>query len=163
MQLTPFLSYYEHLAKLSQVANKKTMFLAYLLSNMVFSKSVRLYIVDITQHLKLEIMKEIAPELKDTRAAINRANQYLQELKKVELIKPMKGLRGTWAFDPMSFSGIHYVSKDLRSKNSKVFLTYQFTRDEVTAELRAYNEQGDEVFFKDGEEFDGKLKVVGDE
>jgi hypothetical protein len=70
-----FITYYEALAKLNQVANKQTMFLAHVLYHMDFDKKTRQYLVDISTSKKKRIMKEISPTVKE-ESLLNLANQY---------------------------------------------------------------------------------------
>ena len=121
---TPFISYYEHLAKLAQIANKQTLFLARILYLMEFSKEHRQYFVDMSQFRKLEIMKEISPLVED-KNALTLANQYLNKLKKAGFIRSIG--KGVWIVDPMSYGKYRSVSKSLRTENATMFLTSEYS------------------------------------
>ena len=119
-----FISYYEHLAKLAQVANKQTMFLAHMLSNMEFDRGSKQYIVDMSTVRKINIMQEVSPEVPKDRALAN-ANQYLNKLSKVGLVRSAG--HGAWVVDPMCYGQNAIVSGQLRKENKKIFATYEFT------------------------------------
>lgn len=121
-----FISYFEHLAKLAQVANKQTMFLAHMLSDMEFDKSSNQYMVDMSTVRKIKIMEEVSPEVPKDRALAN-ANQYLNKLSKVGLVRSVG--HGAWLIDPTCYGQHRVISGSLRKENKKIFATYEFTLD----------------------------------
>lgn len=121
-----FISYYQHLAKLSRVANKQTMFLAHILSHMYFDKELKQYIVDLSTLKKDMIMKEVSPDLPPEKRGLN-ADQYINKLKKAGLINKYKS--GAWLVDPLSYGQYKHVSHGLRQHNAKIFETRVFTSD----------------------------------
>ena len=127
----PFLSYYEHIAKLSQVANKQTIFLAHLLWDMNFDSEIKQYIVDMSAYKKIKIMKEISPEI-DDKNLLKLANQYLNKLKKADLINTTSK-RGVWAINPMCYGQRYMISKDMREENYKLYTKIAFDKDGMTS------------------------------
>ncbi len=119
----PFITYYEAIAKLAQVANKQTMFLSHILYNMEFSREHKQYIVDMSTAKKISIMKEISPAVKDS-ALLNLGNQYLNKLKKADFIRPVG--RGIWLVNPMCYGKFRMISKHLRTENTKVYANMIF-------------------------------------
>jgi hypothetical protein len=135
----PFISYYEHIAKLAQVANKQTVFLAHLLHQMEFNKEQRQYYVDMSTYKKLKIMKEISPGVED-KNLLNLANQYLSKLKKADFIKNVS--RGIWLVNPICYGQYRAVSKTLRNENVKVYNYAIFDKDGII-------DEGSSVAFED--------------
>ena len=136
---TPFISYYQHIAKLSRVANKQTLFLAHLLSHMYFDKEIRQYIVDMSPIKKDNIMREVSPDIPEHNR--NRlANQYLNKLKRAGLINNFG--RGAWMVDPLSYGQYKHISHGLRQQNAKIFESREFTssvKDKVKTTVEAYD------------------------
>lgn len=136
-----YMCYYAHLAKLSVVANKQTMFLAHMLYKMEWSSEARQMIVTLTSFDKRNIMKSLDS---DTVDANRLANQYLRKLKDAGLIKSLGG--GAWLVDPASFSGAKYVDKKWRDKNSIIYETRVFTSDgEEDCSAYIVTEDGEKV------------------
>lgn len=130
----PFISYFEHLAKLSQVANKQTMFLAHMLSEMYFDREDRQYKVDMSSATKIRIMQQVSPHIPEDKALAN-ANQYLSKLRKAGLVKSY-GRYGLWLVDPMCYGQQRIITKELRRQNSRVYQEYVFTADGFSSEAR---------------------------
>jgi len=110
------MTYYESMAKMAVIANKKTNFLAHLLHRMEFDTEKKILYVDVSPMIKRDILKAIGAESKNP---LILASQYLSELQKADLIKSMGG--GRYTVDPMSFGYAKYVPKDLREKASKIY------------------------------------------
>lgn len=125
----PFISYYEHLAKLSQVANKQTMFLSHLLWEMDFDTDTKQYLADMSSHKKIKIMKEVSPDIEE-KNLLKLANQYLNKLKKLGIISP-SGRRGLWLVNPTCYGQRYVVSKQLREDNLKIYSATIFTKDGI--------------------------------
>ena len=153
--MAAFMSYFEHLAKLSQVANRQTMFLAHMLSNMTYDRKLHLNVVDMSPRVKLGIMEEICPELSDTAVALNRANQYLSKLKKSGLVKPMTGVRGVWMIDPESYGYHQFIDKRVRKTRAKIYATYEFTADNAEPKMTVTDEDGNTLHQTSEEPTDG--------
>ena len=102
----PFMTYYESMAKMAVIANKKTNFLAHLLHRMEFDTEKKILYVDVSPMIKRDILKAIGAESKNP---LILASQYLSELQKADLIKSMGG--GRYTVDPMSFGYAKYVPK----------------------------------------------------
>ncbi len=119
------MSYYEHLAKLAFVANKKTLFLMHLLSRMEFDESTKINYVDLSPGVKRDILKSIGAK---SANPLTLASQYIQTLQKAGLIKSIGSSR--FMVDPMSFSYGKYVPKELREKSAKIFVQHVFIGDE---------------------------------
>lgn len=126
---TPFISYYSHIAKLTRVANKQTIFLAHILAHMYFDKEMKQYIVDMSPIKKDQIMREVSPDIPEENRG-RLANQYLNKLKTAGLINNYK--KGAWLVDPMSYGQYKHVSHGLRQHNAKIF------------EKRTFNSEGEE-------------------
>lgn len=112
----PFMSYYEHIAKLSLVANKQTLFLAHILSRLEFNRSTKQLIVDLPPRVRRQILEDLGIESKDP---LNLAKGYIRQLVKAGLIKSIGG--GSYVVDPESYGYSGYVPKDLRAKASAVY------------------------------------------
>ncbi len=128
MATTPFIAYYEHLAKLAQVANKQTFFLAHILYHMEFDQVNKQYYVDISTMKKLQIMAEVSPNMKPENR-LNLANQYINKLKKAGFIRSLS--RGVWLVNPMCYGKYRSVSKGLRTENAKIYTSAEFTADQL--------------------------------
>ncbi len=124
----PFYAYYEHLAKLSQVANKQTMFLAHILYHMRFDQVNKQYYTDLSTLKKEQIMAEISPDL-NPKNYLHTADQYLQKLKKTGLIRNLG--RGVWLINPECYGQYRTVSKELRTQNAKLYMSAEFTADRL--------------------------------
>jgi len=125
MQSSPFLTYYEHLAKLSQVANKQTLFFAHLLLKMEYHEESKQNIVSLTPRDKKQILKAIQKPSKDgsiPKESVNPlrlASQYLSRLQGVGLIKYIGDC--SYAIDPRSYGYSKYVPKHLRERSGKLY------------------------------------------
>ena len=115
-----FISYYEHLAKLSQVANKQTMFLAHIMYHMEFDAENKQYIVDLSVMRKTSIMDAISPDSK-SRNVVNLANQYIATLKKAGFIRSLG--HNVWGINPTCYGSYRPISKNLRTENAKLYST----------------------------------------
>lgn len=122
----PFISYYEHIAKLAQVANKQTIFLAHILHQMEFNQDNKQYFIDMSTYKKLQIMKEISPDVED-KNLLNLANQYLSKLKKADFIKNVS--RGLWLVHPECYGKYRMISKSLREENARIYTTAVFDKN----------------------------------
>ena len=122
----PFITYYEALAKLSQIANKQTMFLGHILHEMEYEKELRQFLVDLSTYKKTQIMKKISPDVAE-KQLLNLANQYLSKLQKAGLIRNLG--RGLWAVDPSCYGKFRIIPKDLRHKNQEIFMSMKFGPD----------------------------------
>jgi hypothetical protein len=121
----PFMTYFEHLSKLAFVANKKTLFLAHLLSRMEFDETIKIMYVDLSPMVKRDILKAIGAK---SNNPLSLASQYIQSLQKAGLIKSIGSSR--FMIDPMSYSYAKYVPKALREKSSKIFIQHVFSQDD---------------------------------
>jgi len=121
---TVFMSYFEHLAKLSEVANKQTMFLAHLLYRMEFESRSKQFIVSLSPHDKRKILKDIGCE---SKAPLKLASQYIHILVKSELIQYVGG--SAYLVCPKSYGSYKYIDKQLRDKNSRIYETRVFSED----------------------------------
>lgn len=120
-----FMCYYEHLAKLSQIANKQTLFLAHVLYRMEWNGESKQFIAYLTTAQKREIINAIGSNSKNP---LESAKQYIASLTKVGLIKSIGG--GAYLIDPASYGGSKYVPKNLRMKNAQLYETRVFTETE---------------------------------
>jgi hypothetical protein len=138
----PFMSYYEHIAKLATVANKRTLFLAHLLHRMEFDDENRIMYVDTPPMVKREILRDIGAESKNP---LLLASQYLSTLQKAGLIKSVGSSR--YIIDPSSYSYGKYISKSLREKTAVIYNTgvYEIYSE---GEVQAY------IIDNDGERID---------
>ena len=134
-----FITYYEALAKLNQVANKQTMFLAHILYHMDFDKRTRQYLVDMSTSRKMTIMREISPAVKE-ESLLNLANQYLSKLQKAELIRNLG--RGIWLVDPMCYGKFKMITPELRKENAKAYLTMVFDPNKLIETELKITEEG---------------------
>ena len=123
MQSQPFYTYYEAMAKLSQIANKQTLFLGHLLHDMNYDKDLRQFLVDMSTWKKTQIMKLISPNVAES-SRLNLANQYLHKLQKTGIIRNLG--RGLWAVDPACYGRFRIIDKDLRQMNHKIFVNMRF-------------------------------------
>ena len=137
-----FMCYYEHLAKLSRIANKQTLFLAHVLYRMEWNKESKQFIAYLTTAQKREIINAIGCDCKNP---LNSVKQYIGALTKAGMIKSIGG--GAYLIDPASYGGSKYVPKNLRMKNSKLYETMVFT--ETTGDVeQSY------IVTEDGERID---------
>lgn len=138
---THFIAYYQHIAKLSQIANKQTIFLAYILYHMEFDNKENQYYADLSTARKIEIMKKISPEVEPDKL-LNLANQYINKLKKADLIKSWG--RGVWGVNPLCYGAHRPISKNLREQNVKVYSTAVFTSqglETINTEIKVIDEE----------------------
>lgn len=126
MANAPFITYFEALAKLSQIANKQTMFLGHILHEMDYDKNLRQFLVDLSTYKKTNIMKQISPDVAE-KSLLNLANQYLSKLQKTGIIRNLG--RGLWAVDPSCYGKFRIIPKDLRHKNRDIFMNMRFGPD----------------------------------
>jgi len=122
----PFITYYEALAKLSQIANKQTLFLAHILHEMEYEKELRQFLVDLSTYKKTQIMKQISPDVAE-KSLLNLANQYLSKLQKTGIIRNLG--RGLWSVDPSCYGKFRIIPKDLRHKNKEVYMGMKFGQE----------------------------------
>jgi len=135
-----FIAYYQHIAKLAQVANKQTIFLAYVLYHMEFDSDKKQYYADLSTAKKIEIMKKVSPEV-DSDKLLNLSNQYINKLKKADLIKSWG--RGVWGVNPICYGAQRPISKSLREENVKVYSTAVFTKNGLeTVDTKVVDEEG---------------------
>ena len=138
---TVFMSYFEHLAKLSEVANKQTMFLAHLLYRMEFDGNLKQFIVSLSPHDKRKILKDIGC---NSKAPLKLASQYIHILVKSELIKYVGG--SAYLVCPKSYGSYKYIDKRLRDKNSMVYETRVFSeKNDGVTEFYIITEDGERV------------------
>ena len=120
----PFISYYEHIAKLLRIANKQTLFLAHVLSRMEFNDETKLLYVDLPPMVRRDILKSIGVK---SQKPLIAASQYISVLQKAGLIKSIGSSR--YMVDPESYGYAKYVPKNLREKSSKIFSQHVFNID----------------------------------
>lgn len=116
----PFMAYYEHIAKLSVIANKQTLFLSHLLCRMEFKDGQ--LVVDMNAKVKREIMRALGGRSKDP---LRLASQYLIKLQRAGLCKSLG--EGRYQINPTCYSYGRYVSKDLRDKAGTIFLHTKYS------------------------------------
>lgn len=138
-----YMCYYTHLAKLSVVANKQTLFLAHMLYRMEWHEESKQYVVNLNAHQKRDIMKAI--NFTGKTSLIRMANQYLNTISKSGLIQPAGG--GMYLLDPRSYSGSKYVPKKYRDRGGVIYETRTFT-SECEGEVETY------IVTEDGERID---------
>jgi len=122
----PYIAYYEHLAKLACIANKKTMFLAHLLHRLEYDPDLNMCAVSLTAYDKRKILKDIGAI---SSSPLVLASQYLTQLQKAGLIKSIGG--GRFIIDPMSYGYAKYIPKQVRDRSSKIFENRVFTDDSI--------------------------------
>jgi len=141
MSRKPFMCYYEHIAKLSQIANKQTMFLAHLLSMIEYDSDTKQTLVILAPHDKIMIMKSIGCESKNM---LNLANQYLRRICESGLIKSIG--RGAYLVDPSSYSYAKYIPQKLRQESSHIYETRVFSsNDEGIDSAYIITEDGERI------------------
>lgn len=119
-----YICYFEHLAKLSTIANKQTMFLAQLLYRMEFNNEAKQFVINLTTAQKREIIHAISPS---STNPLNLAKQYITKIAKANIIKPMG--EGQYLVNPECYGGSKYMPKALRIKNGVVYETRAFKRN----------------------------------
>ena len=124
---SPYIAYYTHIAQLKQYANKHTVFMAHMLSMMVFDPETKQNVVSLNPRVKRNIMTNIEAKCKDP---LRSANQYLVRLKKSGVIKSIGG--GDYLVDPESYGYAKYVGLELRLKSKAIYCSYEFTDNGVT-------------------------------
>lgn len=128
----PFMSYYEHIAKLSLVANKQTLFLAHVLSRMEYDSTSKQLLVDLTPRVRRLILKELGVTSKNP---LNLAKGYIRQLTKAGLIKPLG--QGTYCIDPESYGYSKYVPKDLRERAGAIYEETTFHKlEDVVSQVK---------------------------
>ena len=137
---SPYIAYYTHLIKLSQIANKQTMFLSHMLTMMHYDKESKQNVVSMTQRTKRKIMDALGYTGSNP---LKTADQYINRLKKKKMIASMGG--GDWAVDPEDYGYAKYVGLELRMKSKAIFCSYQFTEDGVTETHSIIDEDGTKV------------------
>jgi hypothetical protein len=141
---TAYMCYFEHLAKLSIIANKQTLFLARMLYLMEFNIEAKQFVVNLTTAQKRDIVNAVSP---DSKNPLNLAKQYILKLVQANIIKPLGG--GQYLVNPECYGGGKYVPKGLRTKNSAIYETRVFKADtESGAVESAY------IITDDGEKVD---------
>ena len=127
-----FMTYYEHIAKLSVIANKQTLFLAHALSRAEFDYDLKQLVVELSPRIKKQILLDIGAKSKNP---LNLAKGYLSQLTKAGLLKFIGS--GTYAIDPESYSYSKYISKELRQRSTRIFdkLTYESNGKEISSEI----------------------------
>lgn len=124
---SPYIAYYTHLIKLSQIANKQTMFLSHMLTMMHYDKNSKQNVVSMTQRAKRMIMTELGYKGSNP---LKSADQYINRLKMKKMIASVGG--GDWAVDPEDYGYAKYVGLELRMKSKAIFCTYEFDDNGVT-------------------------------
>jgi len=119
-----YMCYYEHLAKLARVVDKKTMFLSHLLFRMEWEKDTRQMVINLSPHIKRQIMDIVSP---DCGNKIKMANRYLSLYTGAGILKSLGG--SAYLVDPMCYGGHKYVPKQLRLNNAKIYETRVFTEE----------------------------------
>ena len=139
--------YSEHIDALSQISNKRTMFLSHLIFRSEWNKEIGLNVVIIAPIVKREIVKEVCGDVKNP---INTADQNLRALEKAGLIKNLKG--GGYALNPKHFGFAKYVNKEARNKAFKIYEERVFLGD-GTQKRKAYfyTDSGDLIDIEDSE------------
>ena len=135
-----FMCYFEHLAKLSRIANKQTLFLAHVLYRMDFDPKSKQYVVSLSAFDKKSIISDIGS---DTTNALSMASHYLTTLCKAGLLRYIGD--GAYIVDPMSFSIGKYVPKQLRRANSIIYETRIFKDDGVDTKAYIITENGEKI------------------
>lgn len=138
----PFMSYYEHIAKLAMVANKRTLFLAHVLSRIEWHDEQKILYVDLPAMVKRDILKAIGAESENPLVL---ASQYINTLVKAGLIKSMGSSR--YAIDPQSYSYAKNISKPIRDKAAKIYQTSVFDAGAAVVETWAEDHQGNRFDF----------------
>ena len=138
----PFMSYYEHIAKLAMVANKRTLFLAHVLSRIEWHEEQKILYVDLPAMVKRDILKAIGAESENPLVL---ASQYINTLVKAGLIKSMGSSR--YAIDPQSYSYAKNIPKSMRDKAAKIYQTSVFDVDAKVVETWAEDEKGNRIDF----------------
>lgn len=118
-----FVTYYNHLAKLSRVANKQTLFLAHILYRMHYKSDSGMLVATLTAHDKKQIMKDIGST---ARNVLNTADQYISNLQKHGLLKSIGN--GAYLIDPVSY-GTAYVSSKVRMRAGQIYEQRVFKED----------------------------------
>jgi len=132
-----FMLYTEQIAKLTQIANKQTMFLVHVLFYADFDKDSKQYTVDLSVARKKEILRKL--DSKST-AGTNMANQYLAKISKAGIMKSIGD--GRWLINPKGFSGYKYVPKKFRNANAAIYETRVFTEGGVKTEAYIIDAEG---------------------
>ncbi len=136
-----FVAYYAHLAKLARVANKQTLFLAYILYQADYDKKTGALIVNLNAALKRKIIEKIESETGDK---LRLAGQYLTKLKRAGLIKSLGG--GMYSVDPESFGSGRYVSLRQRGIAAKIFESRIFNQNgTISIDTYVLDENGEKI------------------
>lgn len=136
-----FMAYFEHLAKLSSIANKQTLFLAHILYRMEYDESAKQFVATLTKYDKKSILKSIGCE---SKSPLNLAGQYILKLTDSGLIKSIGD--GAYIIDPMSYGSYKYIPKHIRIKGSKIYEHRVFS-DDVNGVIESYivTEDGEKI------------------
>jgi len=129
--------YVEQTAKLTQIANKQTMFLIHILFYVDYHEASKQYIVDLSPARKLEILNKIGVK---ANGSTNLANQYLNKLSKANLMKSIS--RGRWLINPLGFSNYQYIKKKFRESNARIYENRVFTDKGVEVDTYIIDEDG---------------------
>lgn len=160
-----FAAYCEHFAKLSQIANKQTLFLSQMLMRMRHDKETKQNIVSLTRGEKIRIMREISKESNPDKLA-DSANAAIRRLKAVGIIHAMKNT-GDYIIDPECYGTTNPVPPYLRMKAKAIYSCYIFTDNHVSIENGVLSCDGRKVNINDlkGVETDasGKDYIVADD
>ena len=130
--------YSEQTAKLTQIANKQTMFLIHMLFYVDYHEDSKQYILDLSPARKIEILHKIGNK---TNGSTNLANQYLHRLSKANIIKSIG--RGRWLINPIGFSNYQYIKKKYRDSNARIYENRVFTDQGVEVDTYIIDEDGE--------------------
>lgn len=140
-----YMAYYSHLARLTGIANKQTMFLSHLLYHMTFNDELKMCVVDLTATRKREILKAIGAKSDD---CLRLASVYIANLSKHGFIKSIGG--GRYLVDPESYSYGKYIPKELRAKSGKIYQTHVFQDSNLQIiETFIVNDDGEKIHISD--------------
>lgn len=140
-----YMTYYAHLAKLTGIANKQTMFLSHLLYHMTFNDELKMCIVDLTATRKREILKAIGAKSND---CLRLASVYIAQLSKHGLIKSIGG--GRYVIAPESYSYGKYIPKELRAKSGRIYQMQVFQDNDMEIiETYVITDDGEKLHISD--------------
>lgn len=121
-----YASYYQHLIKLKEVANGRTMFLSHILTMMTYDGPSKQNIISLNSFTKKKIIKEIGS---NTANPLKMADKYLNVLKEAGIITALGG--GSWAVDPECYGYATTISKVKRAEAKAIYCSYEFTDEGV--------------------------------
>ena len=135
----PFMSYYEHIAKLSVIANKQTVFLSHLLCRMEYHGQSKSLVVEMNPKVKRDIISLMEIESKNP---LRLASQYLIKLQRAGLVKSIGG--GRFLIDPSSYGYGKYVPKALRDSAAEIYVNATFNEaGDITTVVKVCKETGE--------------------